>query len=149
MNVYKSIKFVFVVFEKKCWCSILILNEKFSIVSITTSIVFLRVRTKILETFLDLWFLFFAQATKRQSLDDVSMRNRNAWRNSIFFFRAMIFFFSFVVLRYSCHVCSVRIANQTRRLRRVVDTTSTHFWFQCDFDFDTNFVHDTVASMIF
>jgi hypothetical protein len=60
----------------------------------------------------------------------------------------MIFFFLFVVLKYSCHVCFMRIANQTRRLHRVVDTASTHFWFQCDFDFDTNFVHDTIASII-
>jgi hypothetical protein len=46
------------------------------------------------------------------------------------------------------NVCSVRNANQALCLRRVVDTTSTHFWFQCDFDFDTSFAYDTPASMI-
>jgi hypothetical protein len=147
MKICKSDKFIFVVFEKKCLCNIFVLNAKSTIVSRTISIAFFFIKAEILNISLDLWFRFFAQTIKRQNLDDELMKNLNVWRNSIFFSRAIIFFFSFVALKYFCHDCSVRIVDQTFRLRRAVDTTSTHFWFQCDFDFDTSFVHDTVASI--
>jgi hypothetical protein len=106
------------------------------------------VKAEILNISFDLWFLFFAQTIKRQNFVDESIKDLKTWRNSIFFSRAIIFFFSFVVLRYFCHVYYVHNADQVFCLRRVIDTTSTHFLFQCDFDFDTSFAHDTIASMI-
>ncbi len=129
MKICKSDKFVFVVFEKKCLCNIFVLNTKFSIVSRMISIAFFSVKIEILNIFLDLWFLFFAQTTKRQNLDDELIKDLNVRRNSSFFFSCNYFFFSFIVLRYFCHDCFVRIVDQILRLRRAVDTTSTHFWF--------------------
>jgi hypothetical protein len=128
MKICKSNKFVFIVFKKKCLCNIFDLNAKFSIVSKTISIAFFFVKIEILNIFLDLWFRFFAQTIKRQNFDDELMKNLNVWRNLIFFSRAIHFFFSFVVLKYLCHDSFMRIVNQTLRLRRAVDTTSTHFW---------------------
>ncbi len=129
MKICKSNKFVFVVFEKKCLCYIFVLNAKFSIVSRTFSIAFFFVKIEILNISFDLWFLFFAQTIKRQSFVNESIKDLKIWRNSSFFFGGIIFFFSFVVLKYFCHVCSVRIADQALCLRRAVDTASTHFWF--------------------
>jgi hypothetical protein len=86
MKICKSNKFIFVVFEKKCLCSIFVLNAKSSIISRTFSTAFFFIKTEILNISLDLWLLFFAQTIKRQNLVDESMRDLKIWRNSIFFF---------------------------------------------------------------
>ncbi len=120
MNFCKSLKFVFVVFEKKCWCSISILNKKSSIVSRITSNAFFLVRARILKTFLDLWFLFFVQTIKRQNSNDVSMKNRNAWRNSIFFF--VRWSFSFHLLFWDIHVKFALCASRIKRVACVASS---------------------------
>ncbi len=114
---------------KKWRCNIFVLNAKSSIVTRTISTAFLSVKAEILNISFDLWLLLFAQTIKRQNSVDESKRDLKTWRNSIFFSRAIIFFFSFVVLRYFCHVCFMRNADRALCLRRVIDTTSTHFWF--------------------
>ncbi len=125
-------------FEKKCWCNISILNEKSSIILRTTLIAFLRVKAKILKTFLDLWFLFFVQTIKRQNLNDVSMKNQNAWRNSIFFFVRWFFFF---IRRFEIFMsrlfCAHRESDTTFASRRRYSVDALlilmRFWFRhCD-----------------
>jgi hypothetical protein len=73
------------------------------------SIAFFLIKVEILNISFDLWFLFFIQTIKRQNFDDESIKDLKIWRNSIFFFRVIIFFFLFIILKYFCHDCFMRI----------------------------------------
>jgi hypothetical protein len=74
-----------IVFEKKNFDNIRVLNSKFMIVSRIFLFAFLRDRFDIFDVSRDLWLRVLAQRVKRQRFDDESQMMRNACRNSIFF----------------------------------------------------------------
>jgi hypothetical protein len=88
-----------IVFEKKRFDNNRILNSKFVVTSKALFSAFRREKFEIFDVFLDLWFRIRAQRVKRQRFDDESQIMRKIYLNSIFFFFAMIRFFSFNVRR--------------------------------------------------
>jgi hypothetical protein len=88
-----------IVFEKKRFDNNRVLNSKFVVISKALFSASRREKSEIFDVFLDLWFRIRAQRIKRQKLDDESQIVRKIYLNSIFFFFAMIRFFSFDVRR--------------------------------------------------
>jgi hypothetical protein len=88
-----------IVFEKKRFDKNRILNSKFVVISKTLFSAFRREKSEIFDVFFDLWFRIRAQQVKRQKFNDESQIVRKIYLNSIFFFFAMIRFFSFDVRR--------------------------------------------------
>jgi hypothetical protein len=76
-----------------------VLNSKFVIISKALLFASRRERFEIFDVSFDLWFRIRAQRIKRQKFDDESQMMRKTYLNSIFFFFAMIRFFSFDVLK--------------------------------------------------
>jgi hypothetical protein len=94
-----SLRFASIV-SKKSSVKNLVLISKFFACSRTLFSKFLRVKSNILNTFFDRWFLNFVQQTNREKFDDESRIIRKIRRNFNFFFLAMTFFFSFEVCKY-------------------------------------------------
>jgi hypothetical protein len=88
-----------IVFEKKKFDNNRVLNSKFVVTSKALFSTSRRERSEIFDVFLDLWFRIRAQQVKCQRLDDESQIVRKTYLNLIFFFFAMIRFFSFNVRR--------------------------------------------------
>jgi hypothetical protein len=88
-----------IVSEKKRSDNNRVLNSKFVVTSKALFSASRRERSEIFDVFLDLWFRIRAQRIKRQRFDDESQIVRKTYLNSIFFFFAMIRFFSFDVRR--------------------------------------------------
>jgi hypothetical protein len=91
-------KSISIVFEKKRFDKSRILNSKFIVLSKTLFSASRREKFEIFDVFLDLWFRVRAQRIKRQRFDDESQMMRKTYLNSIFFFFAMIRFFSSTLL---------------------------------------------------
>jgi hypothetical protein len=92
-------KSISIVSEKKRFDRNRILNSKFVVISKALFSASRREKFEIFDVFLDLWFRIRAQRVKRQKFDDESQMMRKICLNSIFFFLAMIRFFSFDVFR--------------------------------------------------
>jgi hypothetical protein len=86
-------KSISIVFKKKFFNNVRVLNLKFMIVLRIFVFASFRDRFDIFDISRDLWLRVLVQRAKRQSLDDESLMMRNVCRNSIFFSLIMIFFF--------------------------------------------------------
>jgi hypothetical protein len=93
LYIEMSLKITLIEFENKKSNKNLVLTSKSFAHSKTSFSWFLCIKSNILKTFFDRWFLDFDQQTKRQRFDDESQMMRKTRRNFIFFSIANFLFF--------------------------------------------------------
>jgi hypothetical protein len=141
-------KSILIVFEKKNFDNIRVLNSKFVIILKILLFAFLCDKSDIFDVSRDLWLRVLAQRVKRQKFDDESQMMQNVCRNSIFF---LLWSFSFRSTFSNNFVKSFRYAT----LFILCVDVSLSSWSSRTFHFkknlisNENFAHDTEFSIDF